>query len=148
MPPDIELWYDDTRNALRLDADYRLVASARGIWAVFVTLERMRDPAGGGTQRISHWDGEAFDEVQAPDFQDISIPISSEWVYMDLSATVPYQVSALEPARPAPDATRYTTVEMSIVLGLQATLTAHIRTRGRSAFIALTLAPEQSEREI
>ena len=68
MPPDIELWYCPSGNALRSDPEYRLVASARGVWAAFVTLERIRHPAGGGTLRVSHWDGTTLDEVQAPYF--------------------------------------------------------------------------------
>jgi len=143
MPPDIADWYH-AKDAPALGGEDRLVATARGIWSVFVHLRREHGRTGPGILEVSHWDGEAFDEVGAPDFHDITIPISSTWVYVDIVTDLPYRGGMTEPRGVAFErtASQLTTMDFTLVLSTRARLTVQLWTRGQTTWTTLALEPD------
>jgi hypothetical protein len=145
MPEDIRAWYE-----CNLDG-YECIAQVVGVWAVFVSEERPPGPDKGAILTVSHWDGLSFEPpVGAPAFRSIRILPVSEYLDVEVDATVPHKfgVTNASPTllgpRPLAGAS-YETMSFNLVLGAPSTLTVHVQRQPTARTVVLALRPSREE---
>lgn len=139
MPEYIAAWY---RSAV--DATYERLAEVEDVWAVFVRDAR-RSGTAGGVLTITHWDGVSFDqdEIRAPAFQDFTVSVHSDYLDVEVDATVPYQTGVSSMARPSliPNAEERQTLDFNLVLGVRSRLSVYRQgSKGRTVVLQLRAA--------